>query len=224
MNLIPRNPEVPNLSKKEMDIVERVTFFESIESKKCDAIFVFSSTHELHWKKVLEAYQNGYADKIIITGGRSLTGRPHESWKYGDAMESDVIANYLMEFGVPKENIVTERKSTNSLENVMFALEVFDFSKINSLMVVSKSHVLGRQLRTLAKYIPITIELIPYTYDATYKGILINRENWKDSKESISRVWGEYLRIVHYGDKGDIKRIDESDLLRKYFREENKKE
>ena len=66
----------------------------------------------------------------------------------------------------------------------------------------------GRQWRTLAKHLPNHLKFIPFTFDAAYEGISLSRDNWMDTEMGRSRVWGEYLRIIHYGKKGDILALD----------------
>ncbi len=66
----------------------------------------------------------------------------------------------------------------------------------------------GRQWRTLAKHLPARLTHVPYTFDAIYEGIPISRDTWMTSELGRSRVWGEYLRILQYGNKGDILALD----------------
>ncbi|EHN59487.1 YdcF family protein [Oenococcus kitaharae] len=206
--IIPKSPEVPDLTEAEIDFLTNVVFGPKKEIKKCDALFVFSGTHPGHWEKALEAYKQTGVKKIIVTGGNSLTGVKHPEWQFGNKTEADVIIDYLLAHGVPSGQIFAEKLSTNSLENVKFALNVFDFSQINSLMFVCKSHAAGRQLRTLTKYLPSTIKYVPYTFDAEYSGQPVSREQWMASSVGRSRVWGEYLRILYYGQRGDISPLE----------------
>lgn len=137
-----------------------------------------------------------------MTGGRSLTGQAHPDWE-GET-EADVIIGHLLAAGVPLEAIVAEKVSTNTLENVTCAKAVFDFSTIKTLMFICKAHATGRQWRTLAKHLPSELTYMPYAFETSYQGTVIGRDNWWESEPGRSRVWGEYLRICHYGDKGDI--------------------
>lgn len=202
--IIPKSPEVPKLSESEIDFLTHTVFGPEKTIIKCDALFVFSGTHPGHWEKALEAYNETGVDKIIVTGGNSLTGKKHPEWQFDNQTEADVIIDYLIKNGVPAQQIVSEKSSTNTLENVKFALDVFDFSQIKNLMIICKSHATGRQLRTLTKYLPENIDYIPYTFDAEYSGNIVSRQEWFNSDIGRSRVWGEYLRILHYGEKGDI--------------------
>jgi uncharacterized SAM-binding protein YcdF (DUF218 family) len=205
--IIPKEPIVPELSKEEHVFLTELAFGKETEPKKCDAIFVFSGTHKGHWEKTIEAYYKYHIEQIIVTGGRSLTGIPHPNWvgnEEQDISEAKVIISYLTQAGIPSENIVFEEKSTNSLENVLYAKEVFDFSKIKTLMVVCKSHVTGRQIRTLMKHLPPSIEYVPFTFNTVYQNIEVNRDDWIHSEIGSKRVWGEYLRIDYYSKLGHI--------------------
>ncbi len=210
--VIPKEPVVPELNEKEIAFLTKIIFEELIQPKKCEALFIFSGTHQGHWNKAIEACKSNYADKIIVTGGRSLTGVSQSDWPGNlnkEVTEAQVIISHLLKAGIRSENIVFEEKSTNSLENVLFAKEKFDFSKISSLMVVCKSHAAGRQIRTLKKHIPNNIEYVPYTFNTVYKDTEVNRYNWMTTEIGKKRVWGEYLRIKQYGEKGDLLAINE---------------
>ncbi|MCT1403734.1 YdcF family protein [Paenibacillus sp. p3-SID867] len=94
---------------------------------------------------IIEAWENDYC-----TGGVSPTGIKYENW----VAEAHVIVNKLTEAGIPLNVIVYEDRSRNTLENVLFAKEIFDFDTIESLLIVCKSHGAGRQYRTLSKHLP----------------------------------------------------------------------
>lgn len=212
MKQLPKSPQVPELTTEQIAYLTEICFGVQVEPRPCDALFVFSGTHPGHWEKAIEAYQKGYAQKMIVTCGRSLTGQVHEDWHHEGQTEAEVIINHLLTAGVPRENIVAEHVSTNTLENVTCAKEVFDFSTINSLMFVCKSHATGRQWRTLAKHLPGHLTYVPFSFATTYQGQEINRDNRMRTEIGRSRVWGEYLRIQHYGDKGDILALGEGPI------------
>ncbi|MDF2958516.1 MAG: hypothetical protein K0S39_251 [Paenibacillus sp.] len=205
---IPKDPAVPDLTAIQIARLTEIVFLDP-KVVPCDAIFVFGGTHPGHWEATIEAYREGLGQKIIVTGGVSPTGVKHEAWQDEQMPEARVIVNHLIEAGIPKGSIVYENRSRNTLENVLFAKEVFDFNSIASLLFVCKSHGAGRQYRTLAKYLPLEIRYIPYGFDAVYEGEAINRHNWMHSSKGRSRVYGEYVRICYYGDRGDILRLDD---------------
>ncbi|MGD6803642.1 YdcF family protein [Rossellomorea aquimaris] len=202
--LISKEPISPEFTERRVKDLTTIVFGERIEPKKCDALFVFSGTHPGHWKKAVEAYHRGLCDQVIVTGGISITGVPHPQWEDRTAKEADLICAHLIEEGIPVNKIVFENRSSNSLENVLYAKEVFDFSGIQSLLYICKSHAAGRQERTLRKHLGESLEYIPYSFDAEYEGEKVARETWNESETGRNRVWGEFLRILAYGEKGDI--------------------
>ncbi|MGF2615831.1 YdcF family protein [Rossellomorea vietnamensis] len=202
--IISKEPDTPQFTETRVKDLTTIVFGERKELKNCDALFVFSGTHPGHWEKAIEAYQRGLCKKVIVTGGKSLTGVPHPNWGCETLNEADVIISHLLDGGVPFDKIIKENKSSNSLENVLFAKEIFDFSSLRSLMFICKSHAAGRQERTLRKHLGEHLEFIPFSFAAEYKGIKIERETWSESETGRSRVWGEFLRILTYGERGDI--------------------
>ncbi len=98
------------------------------------------------------------------------------------------------------------------------AIEAYQSGLVRHIIVTggvsptsTPSHVTGRQWRTLAKHLPDHLNFIPFTFNATYKGISISRDTWMDTEVGKSRIWGEYLRILHYGKKGDIQALNVDD-------------
>lgn len=202
--LIPKEVEVPKLTSKQIEELTDLIFLPEENDKKCDAMFVFAGTHPGHWERTIEAYHNGYCKSVIVTGGVSPTGVKHPDWKDDKKPEANVIISKLIENGVIQEDIVFENKSQNTLENVLYAKEVFDFSSIESLLFVCKNHAAGRQYRTLARHIKHPIRYVSFGFDATYEGETVSRTNWMTTEVGRARVFGEYLRIIHYGRMGHI--------------------
>ncbi|MCT2536211.1 YdcF family protein [Aquibacillus koreensis] len=202
--IIPKETQVPNLTSRQIEELTNIIFLPAIEVPSCDAIFVFAGTHPGHWEKPIEAYKKGYCQKLIVTGGVSPTGVKHPDWKDRNQPEADVIVSKLLESGIKQEDIVFENRSRNTLENVLLAKEVFDFSSLESLLFVCKNHAAGRQYRTLAQHIPNKISYIPFGFDAEYRGCTVSRDNWMKTEIGRARVLGEYFRILHYGKIGHI--------------------
>ena len=75
-------------------------------------------------------------------------------------------------------------------------------------MFICKSHATGRQWRTLIQHLPKHLRYIPYTFNAFYKDVENGRDSWMNTEIGKFRVWGEYLRLLHYGEKGDVLKLD----------------
>lgn len=206
---IPKYPAVPDLSKQQINEITKIVFCNEMNIEDVtDLIFVFGSTHPAAFERTLKAYSNGLVKDIIISGGTSGTGVKHPDWVYGDKSEARVIYEKLLLNNVPKENIYFEERSSNSKENILFAKELYDFSKVNNMLFVSKNYAAGRQYRTLKKYLPDQIRIASYPYEISLKdGQILNSYNWMEHPESRSLVFGEYLRILYYGQRGDIQNI-----------------
>ncbi|MFD1738717.1 YdcF family protein [Bacillus salitolerans] len=202
--LIPKEMKVPDLNSRQIEELTNIVFLPEVEPTYCDAIFVFAGTHPGHWEKAIEAYKKGYSQKLIVTGGVSPTGVKHPHWKDQNESEANVIICKLLENGIKRDSIVFENKSRNTLENVLFAKEVFDFSSIKSLLFVCKNHACGRQYRTLVQHIPNNISYVSFGFNAHYQGHTVSRDDWMKTEIGRARVFGEYLRILHYGKMGHI--------------------
>ena len=72
-----------------------------------------------------------------------------------------------------------------------------------SITFAAKSHHSGRCGRTLRKYFPNT-QLNAWTHDAVHQGKTISLSEWHTHDEGRERVYGEYLRIQTYSERGDI--------------------
>ncbi|KUO97209.1 YdcF family protein [Ferroacidibacillus organovorans] len=202
--LIPKEPIVPDLTSKQIEQLTDITFLPDVTPVLSDAVFVFGGTHPGHWERPIEAYKKGLSKKIIVTGGVSPTGIKHTDWKSPNTPEAEIIIAELLQNGVRRKDIVYENRSRNTLENILFTKEVFDFSTIQSVLIVCKNHAAGRQYRTFAKHIPYPISCISFGFDAEYRGRMISRNEWMNSEAGRARVFGEYLRIVYYGRLGHV--------------------
>jgi hypothetical protein len=193
--LIPKEPNTPIFTIEQIKALTDIVFLEEKDPYPCDVIFVFAGTHSGHWEKAIEAYNRKMSSKFIVTGGFNP--------KVG-IFESHVIVQHLVDAGVPVKDIIYEDKSSNTLENVLFAKEVFNFNTVNTILFICKSYGAGSQYRTIAQHLPEKIEFVKFSFDAKFNGIFVTRDNWYKTETGRKRVWGQYLRIVEYGKKGDL--------------------
>lgn len=197
---IPREVAVDDLSPEEIERITQ-TVFVAPGSQPVDLLFIFgtSTIDGKALESVARDYQKGCFPKVMATGlsGRlySETGKP-----VAHIMRDELIAR-----GVPSEVILVQDRSTNTLEDVAFSLDVLEKHSISpdSIAFLCKAHHSGRCLRTLRKFFPSQI-LSPVTYLAEYEGVKISKEDWYQHEVSRGRVYGEYLRIIEYTRRGDI--------------------
>lgn len=62
-------------------------------------------------------YRNGKIKKFLISGGSG-------HYLYPDKKEATVLRDYLIEIGVPKEDILVDAESRNTYENALYSAEI----------------------------------------------------------------------------------------------------
>ena len=197
---IPREVAVEDLLPEEIEHITQTVFVAS-ESQPADLLFIFgTSTID---NKILESvardYQKGCFPRVLVTG---LSGRLY--YETGKPV-ARIMRDELIVRGVPSEVILVQDRSTNTLEDVAFSLDVLEQHDISpeSIAFLCKAHHSGRCLRTLRKFFP-SQTLLSITYLAEYEGVKMSKEDWYQHEVSRGRVYGEYLRIIEYTRRGDI--------------------
>ena len=84
-----------------------------------------------------ELFARGLAEWIILTGGNT----------YEDVFECDIMAIVAKEQGMPSDQVVLERQSTDTLENASFCAALMKEQGWTSCMLVSRPHQLKRAHR-----------------------------------------------------------------------------
>jgi hypothetical protein len=203
---IPNFPQLPALSDAVIDEISEIVFGTPEAPQPCDLIFIFGGSHPGLWISGAEAYHAGFGPHIIATGGYKPTAIRHHTWQHGIRPEALVIRDELASRGVPQQPITVEDRSTNSLENVLFAQALYDFSTLSSILVICRCHGVGRQCRTLRRHIDprITVRVYPFATNVGHVGVPITRDNWMSMEESRAGIFSNLLKIIKYGRKGDI--------------------
>ena len=202
--LIPKASAAPDLSPAAIRQLTEAVFLPPTLIERADLLFVFGGTHPGHWETAIAAYHRGLAPLVLITGGVSPTGVKHPQWPDEAVPESHEMRRHLLDAGVPDHAILLEDRSRNTLENVLRARDLLDFSSLSSLIFIGKSHGAGRARATLLRHLPRGIRLQSLGFDAVYEGMALSRETWARSVGGRERVFGEYLRLRVYGALGDI--------------------
>jgi len=203
---IPKRPIVPIFITNYVDHISDVVFGNNDKTNQFEAMLLFGGSHPGLWETAIEQYNLKKLKCIFVTGGNKDTAQKHETWIYGNSNEADIIELKLIEGGVPKDIIIKENLSTNSLENVVFIKNKIEEYNITSLLCICKNYGAGRQYRTIKKNIPnIIIQMKGFETNIDENG-KITKENWIYNDNWKSLIWGEYLRNYFYGLKGDIEK------------------
>ncbi|MCL5999719.1 MAG: YdcF family protein [Chloroflexi bacterium] len=220
---IPNHPDHANLSADVVDEITSIVFGPVVELQPCDVIFIFGGLAPGLWEKGAEAYQRGLGKDVVVTGGYK-PGASTQYWVDG-IREAHIICRELIKRGVPEAVISYEDRSTNTLENVLFAMEVYDFSTVTRVLAVCKCYGVGRQCRTLKWHLDRGVQVIPYPFDARVrgKGPVITSYNWMDYEDSRSYMLEQVTKMVDYGGRGHLEPVEHmsgalTEIVRKRLR------
>lgn len=194
---IPREPLAPKMNDEVIELLTNLCFRKNdVLPIDSELLFVFGSISCLASMtcELTEIITNKKIKKLIITGGIN----PNSSRKLYRP-ESDIILEQINHLIDEKIIVITEDSSTNSLENVENTLKLYNFPPNSSLCFVHKYHAAGRGFLTLKKFLP-TLEIKQRAFPA--KKCL--PETWFENENFKKLVWGEFLRIKTYGERGDI--------------------
>lgn len=136
---------------------------------------------------VLEKYPNAY---ILCSGGGTASQNPN-------ATEANVMANWLLDQGVSKSQIIIENRSYSTEENAMnsFAILSEQYPEVDSIVLVSSDYHL-RRCKVLF-YAAIVLEELEEDYtivgwagfDAGHEGV----EDPPNDAESLGPMVGLYI-------------------------------
>ena len=174
-------------------IVDRL-LFQGLEDigEKADCIIVLGSIQAAKYRVpvAVDAYKAGRANKIMLCGG-SLRDFPA-----GKCSEAENMYQTALELGVPKEDIILENQSQNTVENILFALielqRSFWLNQVHRILLVTTAYHMRRTLAIAHYLFPAHISIVPCPADDTNT----RRDNWMNTPVGIQRAKGEVMNIV----------------------------
>lgn len=180
------------------DEITKYIFIDDADTKG-DIAFVFGTWNA--WKesveKAVELYKSGSVPKIIFSGGVN---------KKVGVIEGKAMAEEAIKLGVSREDILIEDRSANTLENVLFSLDLIDkelgLQNIKVTTAVVKNYHARRALMTLRKHIPAHVQLKASAYISDYYPF--TKKNWTESDPGKEKVFEEVEKIKTYLAKGDL--------------------
>ena len=154
--------------------------------------------------------QQQISNQVLITGGIVPHGLPQQLQK----SEARLIYEKISNQDHWETKFLLEEKSLNTLENVTEGLRTLDFSNYKKICFIFPAHGITRAYLTLRKFLPYT-QLLPCPYNAWYpeEKAPVTADNWHKTHPGTQRIWGEYLRIKQYGERGDIAYDEVSSLI-----------
>ena len=175
------------------EIIDRV-LFHGIEDtgETADCIIVLGSIKASKYRVpvAISAYNAGRANKIMLCGGAI------RDFSEGACTEAEHMCKKALELGVPKENIIMENSSQNTVENILYALvelqRVFWLNRVRKVMLVTTTYHMRRSLEIARYLFPKHIEVIPCPADDNST----TRTNWMNTPKGVERAKGEVQNIA----------------------------
>ncbi|MFP4095653.1 MAG: YdcF family protein [Cyclobacteriaceae bacterium] len=166
--------------------------------EKADCILVLGS-HDLRVAEhAAELYLQGWADRIIFSGGlgRLTEGR----W---EKPEADIFAEVAIQKGVPEKKIWKENRSTNTGENLRLTAKLMqeegvDFQKF---IVVQKPYMERRAYATFKKHFPDK-ECLISSPPLSFEDYCIADDPEISHERVIHLMVGDLQRLWIYAEKG----------------------
>ncbi|MBM7600275.1 uncharacterized SAM-binding protein YcdF (DUF218 family) [Virgibacillus halotolerans] len=169
--------------------------------KSGDCIFVPGSSRAVEYRlpKAIQLYKEGRANKILFSGG--------VIWKGTNLTEAELLANEAMRLGIPKNDILVEKVSRHTKENVLASMLIldraYDLHHINRLIIVTAAIHMRRMHLVLKTYMPSWITYSLCTVDDR----TTQKSNWFNYPFGRERVEREASKLIDYVKRGII--IDE---------------
>ena len=183
------------------DVIDRLLFDGLNDTgENVDCVIVLGSLKAAEYRVPAAArvFFAGRSEKIMLCGGkiRDFSGKR--------MAEADSMYEKALELGVLEANIILEKNSQDTIENILCSLLELQRSiwlnKVKSVLLVTTAYHMRRSLH-LARYLyPSHIRIYPCPADDT----TTKRDNWMNTAEGTGRVKKEALNIVRYVNNGVI--------------------
>ena len=139
-----------NLTNKDIDRIVFSNIYDSGES--CNYALVFGHVMLINERttKAVEMYKEGRVKKLVFMGGG-----------YGDSNASDdhtpeshQMRNLAITMGVNPNDIIIEDSSTNTKENILYAIKLLNLTENDTVMLITSEFHLKRCDALIKKILP----------------------------------------------------------------------
>ena len=181
------------------ELIDRLLYSDMSDTgENVDCIVVLGSIKASTYRVpiAVNAYRNGRAGKILLCGG-ALRDFPD-----GKCIEAEHMYRKAIELGVPKEDLIVENGSKNTVENILCAMvelqRAFYLDRVKTILLVTAEYHMRRSLAIARYLLPRHIKVVP----CPAKDDNTSRENWMKSKKGIERARSEALNLLQYVKNG----------------------
>jgi len=179
------NPELKSLLDGLYDYLS-----ETDTPSKADIIFVFGSKSTLRTETAIRLFNEGYAPKIIISG----RGPIYEIEK-GNKSEADLLGEFAISRGIPKDCLVLESTSITVPDNVKASLNLFDQMGVESkkFIIVNSPFSQRRGFAHFNKFSKNGTEIIRVNTDTVSEKF--SKDGWYKNEEGVKTIVKEFFGL-----------------------------
>lgn len=201
---IPRDLLAPPLDGEAIRLITSLCFGVTDDlSRSCEAVMAFGVSDAVSQRECRKMF-NIAAHLVAPSVAYIVGGAPHGTIAHPGESEAEQLLRSIDPRAHPGIEFRLETASTNTLENVVNCLPL-GLAMHKSLLLISKEPHAGRCKLTCARYAPDT-DIRSRGYPARLKGSehVIDRIRWHEDVQHRNAIWSEFLRIMTYGERGDI--------------------
>jgi hypothetical protein len=158
--------------------------------QKVDIIFVFGSQTTFRTQKAINLYKDGYAPKILISGKCPFYKNSKDI-----IPEAKKLAEFAMENGIPKNDIILEQESITLPDNVKRSLNMLESKNIphNSFILVNSPFSQRRGWAHFNKFSTADTKLIRCNVDTiSYK---YSKDGWYKNEDGAKTIVKEFIAL-----------------------------
>ncbi len=150
-----------------------------------DAIVVFSGDRGVRMEKAAELFRNGYAPKILISGGEVYEG----------LVMAEVMKDHGLSLGIPESAMLLEKQASSTFQNAEYTCDILRNNGMDQALVVTSDFHTRRTLWSLDRlYAPAGIRYSIIAADDPE----FTKEAWWSSNKSAMNTLKEYIKMAGY--------------------------
>lgn len=192
------------LFKSNYQDIEEIVFNKKNEdlNVKCDVGIVLGGISMIPYRvdEILKLYNYGLIERILLSGGIGFINMDRK------ITEASKMYYYLLDKGVPKNSIITETESRNTLENIKNTIALletdYDLSLVKLALVTSDFHI-KRSLELIARYVGRE-----NLFASGVKDGLTDIDSWQNTLCEKKVVLKEALLLCRYARNNLINDLD----------------
>lgn len=167
--------------------------------EKADVIVGFGCYDDNVARRAAELYHQGYAPKILFTGGLGRNTR-----ELFTITEAEKFAKVAMDCGVPEGDILLEDQSTNTKENIQFTRKLLEERGIphGRILGVHKPYMERRIEAAMGVYWPEQAFSVTSFRQTLEEALEEAKAQGMEESNTISTIVGDFQRIELYAQKG----------------------